>query len=98
MSDTARAEEAERLSQQGSWFLFNDSDVSASSFHTLVNITNNFPSDVPYILLYRRVTEQDILEFQSELFVVAVVVVVVVVVAVVVVVDECHLNFTHTNN
>ncbi|XP_030284697.1 ubiquitin carboxyl-terminal hydrolase 38 [Sparus aurata] len=36
------------------WLLFNDSRVTFSSFQSVQNITNRFPKDTAYVLMYRR--------------------------------------------
>ncbi|XP_068178598.1 ubiquitin carboxyl-terminal hydrolase 38 [Antennarius striatus] len=36
------------------WLLFNDSRVTFSSFHSVQNITNRFPKDTAYVLMYRK--------------------------------------------
>jgi ubiquitin C-terminal hydrolase len=36
------------------WYRFNDESVDASSFETFSRITKHFPSDVAYILLFKR--------------------------------------------
>lgn len=36
------------------WLLFNDSRVSFTSFQSVQNITNRFPKDTAYVLMYRR--------------------------------------------
>ncbi|KAH3744084.1 peptidase C19 family protein [Pelomyxa schiedti] len=38
----------------GSWFLFNDSHVSKSSFSRINSVSETFASDVPYIVFYTR--------------------------------------------
>lgn len=43
-------------SSQGArdWLLFNDSRVTFSSFQSVQNITNRFPKDTAYVLMYRK--------------------------------------------
>lgn len=36
------------------WLLFNDSRVTFSSFQSVQNITNRFPKDTAYVLMYRK--------------------------------------------
>ncbi|XP_018408491.1 PREDICTED: ubiquitin carboxyl-terminal hydrolase 38 [Nanorana parkeri] len=36
------------------WFLFNDSRVTFTSFQSVLNITNRFPKDTAYVLLYKK--------------------------------------------
>uniref|UniRef100_A0A8C4H7Q9 USP domain-containing protein n=1 Tax=Dicentrarchus labrax TaxID=13489 RepID=A0A8C4H7Q9_DICLA len=36
------------------WLLFNDSRVTFSSFRSVQNITNRFPKDTAYVLMYRK--------------------------------------------
>uniref|UniRef100_A0A8C5EBI9 USP domain-containing protein n=1 Tax=Gouania willdenowi TaxID=441366 RepID=A0A8C5EBI9_GOUWI len=36
------------------WLLFNDSRVTFTSFQSVQNITNRFPKDTAYVLMYRR--------------------------------------------
>ncbi|XP_053711605.1 ubiquitin carboxyl-terminal hydrolase 38 isoform X5 [Synchiropus splendidus] len=36
------------------WLLFNDSRVSFTSFQSVQNITNRFPKDTAYVLMYRK--------------------------------------------
>lgn len=36
------------------WLLFNDSRVTSSSFQLVQNITNRFPKDTAYVLMYRK--------------------------------------------
>lgn len=36
------------------WLLFNDSRVSFSSFQSVQNITNRFPKDTAYVLMYKK--------------------------------------------
>uniref|UniRef100_A0A3B3D2H3 Ubiquitin carboxyl-terminal hydrolase n=1 Tax=Oryzias melastigma TaxID=30732 RepID=A0A3B3D2H3_ORYME len=37
-----------------SWLLFNDSRVTFTSFRSVQNITNRFPKDTAYVLMYRK--------------------------------------------
>uniref|UniRef100_A0A3P9L7Q3 Ubiquitin specific peptidase 38 n=1 Tax=Oryzias latipes TaxID=8090 RepID=A0A3P9L7Q3_ORYLA len=37
-----------------SWLLFNDSRVTFTSFQSVQNITNRFPKDTAYVLMYRK--------------------------------------------
>ncbi|KAM6940049.1 ubiquitin carboxyl-terminal hydrolase 38 [Xenentodon cancila] len=42
-------------SQEGKdWLLFNDSRVTFTSFQSVQNITNRFPKDTAYVLMYRK--------------------------------------------
>ncbi|XP_068606857.1 ubiquitin carboxyl-terminal hydrolase 38 [Brachionichthys hirsutus] len=41
------------------WLLFNDSRVTFSSFHSVQNITNRFPKDTAYVLMYRKQEEPE---------------------------------------
>uniref|UniRef100_A0A9L0TT66 Ubiquitin carboxyl-terminal hydrolase n=1 Tax=Equus caballus TaxID=9796 RepID=A0A9L0TT66_HORSE len=36
------------------WFLFNDSRVTFTSFHSVQKITSRFPKDTAYVLLYKK--------------------------------------------
>ena len=36
------------------WLLFNDSRVTFTSFQSVQNITNRFPKDTAYVLMYRK--------------------------------------------
>lgn len=40
--------------QEADWLLFNDSRVTFTSFQSVQNITNRFPKDTAYVLLYRK--------------------------------------------
>ena len=50
--DNSRVMGEEDLPQK--WFLFNDSRVTASKFDSFGNVTQRFPRDTAYVLLYRR--------------------------------------------
>ena len=41
------------------WFMFNDSQVSATDFHTLVDLSKKYPTDTPYLLWYRRLVDEN---------------------------------------
>lgn len=41
------------------WFLFNDSRVTFTSFQSVLNITNRFPKDTAYVLLYKKHSYSD---------------------------------------
>ena len=45
-----------RTSGQDTWFLFNDSRVSYSTFSTFADVSRRFPKDTPYVLIYKRVS------------------------------------------
>lgn len=49
-------EQGDKLSTQEAkdWLLFNDSRVTFSSFQSVQNITNRFPKDTAYVLMYRK--------------------------------------------
>ncbi|KAI3353082.1 hypothetical protein L3Q82_019652, partial [Scortum barcoo] len=51
-------EQGETLPNSGQeakdWLLFNDSRVTFSSFQSVQNITNRFPKDTAYVLMYRK--------------------------------------------
>lgn len=53
---TFSPEQGDKLSTQEAkdWLLFNDSRVTFSSFQSVQNITNRFPKDTAYVLMYRR--------------------------------------------
>lgn len=40
--------------ESGDWLLFNDSRVTFTSFQSVQNITNRFPKDTAYVLMYRK--------------------------------------------
>lgn len=40
--------------EEKDWLLFNDSRVSFTSFQSVQNITNRFPKDTAYVLMYRK--------------------------------------------
>ncbi|XP_072318932.1 ubiquitin carboxyl-terminal hydrolase 38 [Eucyclogobius newberryi] len=54
----ASCERADASSSSGhsdkDWLLFNDSRVTYASFQSVQNITNRFPKDTAYVLMYRR--------------------------------------------
>lgn len=39
------------------WFMFNDSQVSRTDFESLISLSHKYPTDTPYLLWYRRVTD-----------------------------------------
>uniref|UniRef100_A0A669D8C7 Ubiquitin carboxyl-terminal hydrolase n=1 Tax=Oreochromis niloticus TaxID=8128 RepID=A0A669D8C7_ORENI len=39
---------------ESNWLLFNDSRVTFTSFQSVQNITNRFPKDTAYVLMYRK--------------------------------------------
>ncbi|XP_035682520.1 ubiquitin carboxyl-terminal hydrolase 38-like [Branchiostoma floridae] len=43
----------------GQWFLFNDSRVSYTSLDSVRNITEKFPKDTAYVLLYKRLGDME---------------------------------------
>ncbi|KAM3623115.1 uncharacterized protein V6R79_007180 [Siganus canaliculatus] len=43
-----------RSQEEKDWLLFNDSRVTFSSFQSVQNITNRFPKDTAYVLMYRK--------------------------------------------
>ncbi|XP_053196744.1 ubiquitin carboxyl-terminal hydrolase 38 [Scomber japonicus] len=51
-------EQADTLPNSGQeakdWLLFNDSRVTFTSFQSVQNITNRFPKDTAYVLMYRK--------------------------------------------
>lgn len=55
---TISSEQGDMLSDSGQeardWLLFNDSRVTFSSFQSVQNITNRFPKDTAYVLMYRK--------------------------------------------
>lgn len=52
------AEQGDTLPNSGQeardWLLFNDSRVTFTSFQSVQNITNRFPKDTAYVLMYRK--------------------------------------------
>ncbi|KAF3687794.1 Ubiquitin carboxyl-terminal hydrolase 38 [Channa argus] len=55
---TVAPEQGDNLSNSGQeardWLLFNDSRVTFTSFQSVQNITNRFPKDTAYVLMYRK--------------------------------------------
>ncbi|KAM4603530.1 ubiquitin carboxyl-terminal hydrolase 38 [Polymixia lowei] len=55
---TTQPKQAEALLSGGQeakdWLLFNDSRVTFTSFQSVQNITNRFPKDTAYVLIYRK--------------------------------------------
>ncbi|XP_068135627.1 ubiquitin carboxyl-terminal hydrolase 38 [Hyperolius riggenbachi] len=47
------------------WFLFNDSRVTFTSFQSVLNITNRFPKDTAYVLIYKKHHCGDVNNVQS---------------------------------
>lgn len=51
-------EQSDKLPNSGQeakdWLLFNDSRVTFTSFQSVQNITNRFPKDTAYVLMYRK--------------------------------------------
>ncbi|XP_057700261.1 ubiquitin carboxyl-terminal hydrolase 38 [Corythoichthys intestinalis] len=45
---------AANAAPSGDWLLFNDSRVTYASFQSVQNITNRFPKDTAYVLMYRK--------------------------------------------
>ena len=45
-----------RATDQGAWFLFNDSRVSYSAYSSFADVSKRFPKDTPYVLIYKRVS------------------------------------------
>ncbi|XP_046648592.1 ubiquitin carboxyl-terminal hydrolase 35-like [Daphnia pulicaria] len=39
------------------WFMFNDSQVSRTDFESLISLSRKYPTDTPYLLWYRRVSD-----------------------------------------
>ena len=39
------------------WFMFNDSQVSRTDFESLISLSHKYPTDTPYLLWYRRVSD-----------------------------------------
>jgi len=50
----------QEVTAAGNWFLFNDATVTATSFSTLASLSLQFPTDLEYMLFYRRCTDDDL--------------------------------------
>eukprot|EP01087_Luapelamoeba_hula_P022281 TRINITY_DN7947_c0_g1_i1.p1 TRINITY_DN7947_c0_g1~~TRINITY_DN7947_c0_g1_i1.p1 ORF type:complete len:964 (+),score=126.86 TRINITY_DN7947_c0_g1_i1:22-2892(+) len=53
-SDHAANSPVDESPEDKCWYLFNDSFVDKSSYHSFSSITKNFSKDVPYVLFYRK--------------------------------------------
>ncbi|KAI9558636.1 hypothetical protein GHT06_015424 [Daphnia sinensis] len=42
------------------WFMFNDSQVSRTDFDSLISLSRRYPTDTPYLLWYRRLTDNQV--------------------------------------
>lgn len=42
------------------WFMFNDSQVTRTDFESLISLSRKYATDTPYLLWYRRATDEDI--------------------------------------
>lgn len=47
-------EAAGQPDSRAAWYMFNDSQVSRTDFETLINLSRKYPTDTPYLLIYRR--------------------------------------------
>ena len=61
-------EAVEAINKDSTWYIFNDSKVSFTSFESFKTISKRFPRDTAYLLFYQKVTTKSKVENLGEFF------------------------------
>lgn len=61
-------EAVEAINKDSTWYIFNDSKVSFTSFESFKTISKRFPRDTAYLLFYQKVTTKSNDQNLGEIF------------------------------
>ena len=59
---TSSEADLETYNKTSSWYVFNDSNVSLSSFESFKSVFKRFPRDTAYVLFYQKISQNSNLE------------------------------------
>ena len=59
---TSAEVDLETYNKTSSWYVFNDSNVSLSSFESFKSVFKRFPRDTAYVLFYQKISQNSNLE------------------------------------
>ena len=56
----------ETYNKTSSWYVFNDSNVSLSSFESFKSVFKRFPRDTAYVMFYQKISQNNISNLEDE--------------------------------